>query len=107
MQSQSPSPSRKELEQELTAFAQHIGEKSDSDAAATLLELYQKFKLAEMESEVRTQLERVEENMRATFESQLTALTAEIETPKVSVEEGEVFDVPATKAAPTETSTPA
>lgn len=107
MQSQSPTPSRKELEQELTAFAQHIGEKSDSDAAATLLELYQKFKLAEMESEVRTQLERVEENMRATLESQLATLAAEIETPKVSVEEGEVFDVPATKVSPTQSSSPA
>ena len=107
MQSQSPTPSRKELEQELTAFALHIGEKSDSDAAATLLELYQKFKLAEMESEVRTQLERVEENMRATLESQLATLAAEIETPKVSVEEGEVFDVPATKVSPTQSSSPA
>ena len=107
MQSQSPTPSRKELEQELTAFAQHIGEKSDSDAATTLLELYQKFKLAEMESEVRTQLERVEENMRATLESQLATLAAEIETPKVSIEEGEVFDVPATKVSPTQSSSPA
>ena len=87
MQSQSPTPSRKELEQELTAFALHIGEKSDSDAAATLLELYQKFKLAEMESEMRKQLERVEENMHAALESQLTAQTAENETPKVSAEE--------------------
>ena len=87
MQSQSPSPSRKELEQELTAFALHIGEKSDRDAAATLLELYQKFKLAEMESEMRKQLERVEENMHAALESQLTAQTAENETPKVSAEE--------------------
>ncbi|MDA0740305.1 MAG: hypothetical protein O2862_00140 [Bacteroidetes bacterium] len=102
MQSQSPSPSRKELEQELTAFAQHISEKSDSDAAATLLELYQKFKLAEMEAEVRKELERVEENMRAALESQLTALTAEIETPKVHVEEGDVFDIPETKVAPPE-----
>ena len=107
MQSQSPTPSRKELEQELTAFALHIGEKSDREAAATLLELYQKFKLAEMESEVRTQLERVEENMRATLESQLATLAAEIETPKVSVEEGEVFDVPATKVSPTQSSSPA
>ena len=107
MQSQSPSPSRKELEQELTAFALHIGEKSDSDAAATLLELYQKFKLAEMEAEVRTELERVEENMRAALESQLTALTTEIETPKVHVEEGEVFDVPETKVAPTQTASSA
>lgn len=107
MQSQSPSPSRKELEQELTAFALHIGEKSDSDAAATLLELYQKFKLAEMEAEVRTELERVEENMRAALESQLTALTTEIETPKVHVEEGEVFDVPETKVAPTQTTSSA
>jgi hypothetical protein len=106
MQSQSPSPSRKELEQELTAFALHIGEKSDRDAAATLLELFQKFKLAEMESEVRTQLEHVEENMRTALELQLTALTAEIETPKISVEEGEVFDVPTAKMAPTETSSP-
>jgi len=103
MQSQSHTPSRKELEQELTAFALHISEKSDSDAAATLLELYQKFKLAEMESEVRTQLERVEENMRATLESQLTAIAAEIETPEVRVDEGDVFDVPATKVAPTQT----
>ncbi len=87
MQSQSPTPSRKELEQELTAFALHIGEKSDRDAAATLLELYQKFKLAEMESEMRKQLERVEENMHAALESQLTAQTAENETPKVSAEE--------------------
>ena len=87
MQSQSPSPSRKELEQELTAFALHIGEKSDREAAATLLELYQKFKLAEMESEMRKQLERVEENMHAALESQLTAQTAENETPKVSAEE--------------------
>jgi hypothetical protein len=69
--------------------------------------LYQKFKLAEMESEVRTQLERVEENMRATLESQLATLAAEIETPKVSVEEGEVFDVPATKVSPTQSSSPA
>ena len=107
MQSQSPTPSRKELEQELTAFALHIGEKSDRDAAATLLELYQKFKLAEMESEVRTQLERVEDNMRATLESQLATLAAEIETPKVSIEEGEVFDVPATKVSPTQSSSPA
>lgn len=87
MQSQSPTPSRKELEQELTAFALHIGEKSDREAAATLLELYQKFKLAEMESEMRKQLERVEENMHAALESQLTAQTAENETPKVSAEE--------------------
>lgn len=87
MQSQSPTPSRKELEQELTAFALHIGEKSDRDAAATLLELYQKFKLAEMESEMRKQLERVEENMHAALESQLTAQTAENETPKVSATE--------------------
>ena len=89
MQSQSPTPSRKELEQELTAFALHIGEKSDRDAAATLLELYQKFKLAEMESEMRKQLERVEENMHAALESQLTAQTAENETPKVSATEGQ------------------
>ena len=87
MQSQSPTPSRKELEQELTAFTLHIGEKSDREAAATLLELYQKFKLAEMESEMRKQLERVEENMHAALESQLTAQTAENETPKVSAEE--------------------
>jgi len=87
MQSQSPTPSRKELEQELTAFALHIGEKSEREAAATLLELYQKFKLAEMESEMRKQLERVEENMHAALESQLTAQTAENETPKVSAEE--------------------
>lgn len=87
MQSQSPTPSRKELEQELTAFTLHIGEKSDRDAAATLLELYQKFKLAEMESEMRKQLERVEENMHAALESQLTAQTAENETPKVSAAE--------------------
>lgn len=107
MQSQSPSPSRKELEQELTAFALHIGEKSDSDAAATLLELYQKFKLAEMEAEVRTELERVEANMRAALESQLTALTAELETPKVHVEEGEVFNVSETKVAPTQTASSA
>ena len=86
MQSQSPSPSRKELEQELTAFARHISEKSDSDAAATLLALYQKFKLAEMESEVRSQLNRVEESMRFALEARLNALTSEIETPEVTVE---------------------
>ncbi|MDB2572963.1 hypothetical protein N9X81_04455, partial [Schleiferiaceae bacterium] len=86
MQSQSPSPSRKELEQELTAFARHISEKSDSDAAATLLALYQKFKLAEMESEVRSQLDRVEESMRFALEARLNALTSEIETPEVTVE---------------------
>jgi len=86
MQSQSPSPSRKELEQELTAFARQISEKSDSDAAATLLALYQKFKLAEMESEVRSQLDRVEESMRFALEARLNALTSEIETPEVTVE---------------------
>lgn len=86
MQSQSPSPSRKELEQELTAFARHISEKSDSDAAATLLALYQKFKLAEMESEVRSQLDRLEESMRFALEARLNALTSEIETPEVTVE---------------------
>ena len=107
MQSQSPSPSRKELEQELAAFALHIGEKSDSDAAATLLQLFRKFKLAEMESAVRHQLEDVEEQMRIELEARLSALTAEIETPEVSVEEGEAFDVPETKVAPTQTDGPA
>ncbi|HCD47229.1 MAG TPA: hypothetical protein DEQ46_01240, partial [Cryomorphaceae bacterium] len=45
-----------------------------------------KFKLAEMESEVRSQLNRVEESMRFALEARLNALTSEIETPEVTVE---------------------
>ena len=59
-------------------------------------QLFRKFKLAEMESAVRHQLEDVEEQMRIELEARLSALTAEIETPEVSVEEGEAFDVPET-----------
>jgi hypothetical protein len=81
MQSQSPSPSRKELEQELTAFALHIGEKSYSEAAAMLLELYQKFKLAEMESEVSVQLQHAEEQMRSALEARMSELTVEVQPP--------------------------